>query len=96
MTLSGLQRLVFSGVGANDVSVLRVAPILGRSFRAEDELPGNDDVVILTTGLWRALFAGGPAAGQTLTLDGKILRSSAPDVVVPGELADPGMALRAE
>src|SRR5256884_3995202 len=52
-------------VGGNQVSVgtlelLGVRPALGRSFVAEDAVPGRDHVVILSDALWRRHFAGGP------------------------------------
>ena len=66
------QRVIFTAVTSNWLSLLGVTPALGRSFRSEEELPGNDDVVILTDGLWRTLFAADAAAiGQTMMLDGR-------------------------
>src|SRR5256886_1353704 len=52
-------------VGGNQVSVgtlelLGVRPALGRSFVAEDAVPGRDHVVILSDALWRRHFAADP------------------------------------
>jgi len=52
-------------------STLRVNPVLGRAFTAEDNLPGHDTVAILAYGLWKQRFGGDPQIlGQKITLDG--------------------------
>jgi putative ABC transport system permease protein len=83
------QRLIFTAVTTNWLSLVGVTPALGRSFRREEERPGNDDVVILTDGLWRSLFAADVAAiGQTMILDGRsftIVGVLPRDFAVPGE-----------
>ena len=52
--------------------VLRVAPLLGRGFRSEDDqVGGNNSVVLLTERFWRARLGASPLVlGQTLRLDG--------------------------
>ena len=58
-------------------SVLRVPPLLGRTFIPEDGIAGHERVVILSYQLWRGEFGGNPAAvGQKLELD------DAPSVVI--------------
>ncbi|ACB75179.1 ABC transporter permease [Opitutus terrae] len=53
---------------------LRVAPLLGRTFTAEEFQPGRDQVAMLTESAWRARFAADPAIiGRTLRLDGEIV-----------------------
>jgi len=53
-------------------STLRVAPVLGRAFTADDTLPGKNTVAILGYGLWKQRFAGDPnILGQTIILDGR-------------------------
>jgi predicted permease len=42
----------------NLFETLQVAPILGRSFRPDDGVPGHDNVAILTYPLWQKLFSG--------------------------------------
>jgi putative ABC transport system permease protein len=50
--------------------VVRVAPILGRSFTAQDEIEGRHRVAILSYGLWQRRFGGSPdAIGKTLELN---------------------------
>src|SRR5580765_2312836 len=51
-------RLRGSFVSANFFDVLGVRPILGRSFRAEENEPGKDNVVLLSHGLWVQRFGG--------------------------------------
>jgi len=49
--------------------VLRVAPMLGRAFTADDEVEGRHRVAILTYGFWQRRFGGAPGAiGQTIEL----------------------------
>jgi len=51
-------------------SVLGREPMLGRSFRADEEIAGNNHVVVISWRLWQKEFAGnGSALGRTLTLD---------------------------
>jgi putative ABC transport system permease protein len=45
-------------VSAALFDVLGVQPILGRPFRAGDELPGNDRVVLISSRVWQDQFAG--------------------------------------
>ncbi|MFN7948112.1 MAG: ABC transporter permease [Blastocatellia bacterium] len=54
----------------NLFSVLGVAPVLGRSFTPEDARPGQDNVVILSYGLWQRQFGGDPQIiGRKLILN---------------------------
>ena len=59
-------------VSWNFFDVLGVHPALGRSFRAAEDQPGGDPVVLIGSALWTRLFAASPTAvGQHLTLDAK-------------------------
>jgi predicted permease len=50
--------------------MLRVAPVLGRSFTADDEIEGRHRVVILSHGFWQRRFGGAPdAVGKTIDLN---------------------------
>ena len=52
--------------------VLGVAPILGRTFTADEDQPNHDQVVILSYGLWQRRFGGDPnILGQTLLLNNR-------------------------
>ncbi len=50
--------------------VLRVSPILGRTFTKAEDTPDTDDVVILGYDLWQRRFAGDPnILGQRISLN---------------------------
>ncbi len=54
------------------LSILGVAPMLGRTFSRSDDLPGAPQTVLLTYGYWQRKFGGNPSAvGQTIIVDGK-------------------------
>jgi putative ABC transport system permease protein len=59
-------------VTANFFSVLGVQPAFGRTFAADEEWQGKDDVVVISAGLWRRRFGGDPAiVGRPVSLDGR-------------------------
>lgn len=52
-------------------ATLGVRPLAGREFRAGEDQPGRDRVVVLSHRLWRGRFGGDRAVlGRTLVLDG--------------------------
>ncbi len=51
-------------------SLLRVQPVLGTFFTAEQDRPGADKVVVLTQSFWQTQFGGDPAVlGKTVRID---------------------------
>jgi len=60
-------------VSGNYFDVLRVKPIMGRTFAAdEDKTPGAAAVVVLGHGLWQRRFAADPnIVGKTIELNGR-------------------------
>ena len=51
-------------------SVLRVKPLVGRLFTAEEQSAGQDHLVLLTESLWRTRFQANPGmVGSTLKLN---------------------------
>ena len=83
-------------VSAATLPLLRVQPVLGRLFSAEDDAPGKPLRVVLTNGYWQRRFGGtANVVGQLLAIDGRpgevigVLPSSfkflrtRPDVVLP-------------
>ncbi|HEX4682911.1 MAG TPA: ABC transporter permease, partial [Gemmatimonadaceae bacterium] len=52
------QRMTVAWSTANLFSVLRVNPILGRTYSAAEDAPKGPDVVVLSEGLWRTRFGG--------------------------------------
>ena len=75
-TLTGVgepEQINADRVTANFFALLGVRPALGRGFLAEEEqVGGNDDVVVLSHGFWQRRFAGDSAVlGRTLQLSGR-------------------------
>jgi putative ABC transport system permease protein len=62
---------VNTGVVSHDFfDVLGIKPILGRSFRADDDKPGADAVLILSYSYWQTKFGGDPAiVGQVFEMN---------------------------
>ncbi len=59
-------------VSASTLPLLRVHPILGRVFSAEDDTPGAPPRVLLTHGYWQRRFGGAETVvGQQLIVDGR-------------------------
>jgi len=53
-------------------NVLGVQPVLGRVFTYDEDQPGRNQVVVLTTDLWKRRFGGDPAIiGRTIHLNDK-------------------------
>jgi putative ABC transport system permease protein len=67
----GTERLVIARATANVFSVLRVRPLLGRAFTAEDDVPNGPRVLVLSNGLWRTMFnADSSVVGQSVNIEG--------------------------
>ena len=65
------ERVAAQAVTPSFFDVLRAEPLLGRTFVEAEGVPGGEQVVILSDGLWRSRFGGDPAVvGQTLDIDG--------------------------
>jgi len=83
-------RLVASQVSPDVFAALRVQPLLGRVFTAEEDQPNGPLVAVLSDGLWRSRFGGDPdIIGQTLLLSGKSFTVLG---VMPAEFTFPGEA----
>jgi putative ABC transport system permease protein len=51
---------------------LRVSPVLGNGFTADEDRPGAPGVIVLSFGAWRQRFGSDPQiAGRSVTLSGK-------------------------
>ena len=58
-------------VSADTLPLLRVQPVVGRFFSAEDDVPGGPLRVVLTHGYWQRRFGGtANIVGQSLVIDG--------------------------
>jgi putative ABC transport system permease protein len=75
-TMSGTggeaERVSGMGVGDGYFKIMKAEPFLGRVFTPQENEDGNDQVVILSYGLWQRKFAGNPnVIGQTVSLSGR-------------------------
>ena len=65
------ERLSGYMVSCDFFSTLRLKPLVGRTFRADDEQVGAGPVVILSGGLWKRKFVSSPdAIGRSMILNG--------------------------
>ena len=71
LTQAGTPEQIDTGlVTPSLLTVLGVRPALGRLFSTEEGLPGGNNVVILTDGLWRRKFGADPnIVGKGVTLN---------------------------
>ena len=59
-------------VSDGTLPLLGISPMLGRTFRKEDDSPGAPETVILSYGYWRRKFGGDPSIiGRSLVVNGK-------------------------
>jgi putative ABC transport system permease protein len=55
---------------ADGLRVLRARPLLGRIFAADEDQPGREPVIVLTSELWRRRFGSDPGiVGRTIQLN---------------------------
>jgi len=65
-------RIEFNGVSSGFFETLGAAPLLGRTFRAEDDTPTSAPVLVLSHSSWVRRFAADPQIiGKTMNLDGQ-------------------------
>jgi putative ABC transport system permease protein len=63
-------RLASTAVSATFFDTLDARPMLGRTFRAEDDVPNAERVMILSHRLWKTRFGGNPSIiGTTLQFE---------------------------
>jgi len=66
------ERLTGAAVTGDYFQALAVQPALGRTFLLENEKAGNDQVAVLSYGLWQRRFGGDPnIVNQKIMLDSK-------------------------
>ena len=64
-------RVAAASVTPDFFAVLRANPAIGRTFLPEEDQPGRDHVVVLSSRLWQSHFGGDSRVlGQTVTLEG--------------------------
>ncbi|MEX0912661.1 MAG: ABC transporter permease [Gemmatimonadota bacterium] len=65
------ERVMTASVSAGVFQALGAAPLLGRTFTHEEDVPGADGVALIGEGLWQRRFGGDPdVVGQTIDYDG--------------------------
>src|SRR4051812_49680092 len=78
-------RVWFNGVSGNFFETLGARPLLGRTFRTEDDLPHAAPVAVLNYSMWTRRFASDPAiVGKTMMLDGRAVEIVGVMPAVPG------------
>jgi len=66
------ERIEGAAVSASFFRLLRVQPMLGRSFRSEEETVGRNGVIIISYGLWQRRFGSDPnVTGRPLNINGR-------------------------
>ena len=67
----GPERVQMSMVSWDIFELLGVAPAMGRSFKAEEDLPKQNNVIVISHGMWQRRFAADPnILGRSITLSG--------------------------
>ena len=68
---NGAERIAGGLVSWDLFDLLQVTPALGRTFRADEDAPGKDAVIVLSHGMWQRRFGGDPTIlGRSITLSG--------------------------
>ncbi len=81
------ERLGGARVSANFFSLLGVPVARGRSFAADEETPGKENVVVISDGLWRRRYGADPGViGRTININGRnhiVVGIASPSLLVP-------------
>jgi predicted permease len=71
-TETGADRVDGVSVSADFAKVLRIEPVIGRMFTAEEDRPKGPNVALISTSLWRERFGGrSDVLGQTIRLNSR-------------------------
>jgi putative ABC transport system permease protein len=85
------ERVTGVRVSSDILTLLRVAPTLGRNFLPEEEQPARAAVALVGYGLWQRRYSGDPRLiGQAIIIDGKPYTVIG---ILPEWLKQPGMTL---
>lgn len=84
----------YNAVSGSFFDTLGARPLLGRTFRPEDDAPGAPATVILSAHLWRRRFSGDPSiVGRSITIgEGPAARPATVIGVMPPEFDFPAGA----
>jgi putative ABC transport system permease protein len=84
------QRLACAQVEWNFLPALRVAPILGRNFRRDEDQMNAPQVTLISYGIWRSRFGGNPGIlGSAVRINGLPTRVIG---VLPSDFELPNLA----
>ena len=93
------ERILGAAASANFFEVMRVAPVAGRVFTAEEDRQGSDRVILISHGLWRRRFGADPQlVGRDISLNGvnrTVIGIMPPDFRFPSREAEFWMPLAA-
>lgn len=64
------ERLRGGYVSSNVFHLLRILPIAGREFVAEDDRPGTESVAMLSYEIWQSRYGGEPVIGRAVRVNG--------------------------
>ena len=87
------ERVAAGNVTANLFSTLGVAPLIGRTFTAAEDVPNGPTVVVLGHALWSRRYAADPAiVGRTVQINGRAYEVTGvmpADFVLPTDYRNP-------
>jgi putative ABC transport system permease protein len=87
------ERVAAANVTANVFSTLGVAPMRGRTFAAQEDLPNGPDLVVLGYRLWERRYAADPSVvGRAIRIDGRpfqVVGIMPPGFVLPTDFHNP-------
>jgi len=68
----GPERVPAALVSWDLFDLLKTAPMLGRGFTEAEDLPGKNNVIVISHGMWQRRFGGDPSVlGRSLVLSGE-------------------------
>ena len=71
MVADGPERINRALVSWNTFELLGIAPAIGRGFRAEEDAPKQNNVIVLSHGMWQRRFGGDPnVLGRSINVSG--------------------------
>jgi putative ABC transport system permease protein len=87
------ERVASGGVTANLFEVLGSAPIKGRTFRPDEDVPNGPKVVVIGYGLWQRRYGADPnVVGRTIRINGaahEVIGVMPRDFVLPTDFQNP-------
>jgi putative ABC transport system permease protein len=67
---NGAERVIVASASAGFFQILRTTPILGRTFRADEETAAGERVAVVSYETWQGLYGGDPTIiGRIVTVD---------------------------